>query len=143
MHPTITSWGFSWAAEGRSPSEMTEMRWFIVRFEASLAEQGRDLMTATRADCETFLSSYPTPSRRSYAWRSLRSYYRFVSDDLEIPNPAAKIKAPKVPLTDVKTATEDDVRKLLKACSPFRTTPTPGTPRSSACCGYRACAVPS
>lgn len=120
-NPLIQSWGFSWAAEGRAPRTMREMRPFVERFEVVLAEDDRTLMHATRADVEAFIASHPTPPRANYCWRALRSFYKWLSEDHEVANPAAKIKAPRVPLTDVVTATEDDVNRLLRACSPWRT----------------------
>ena len=49
---------------------MKEMVWFANRFKAVLSEDDRDLTTATRADIEQFNASFPTPARRSWAWRS-------------------------------------------------------------------------
>ncbi len=120
-HPLVRSWGFSWSAEGRSPRTMQEMLRFIARFEAFLDEAETPLMTATRGDCEQFISSLPTPSQRAWAWRSLRSFFRFACEELEQTSPMARVKSPKVPLTEVNTATEDDVLKLIRACAPFRT----------------------
>ena len=59
VHPIIRSWRFTWQAEGRSPRTMGEMLWFMERFEAVLTADGRDLTTATRADCEEFLAGFP------------------------------------------------------------------------------------
>lgn len=120
-HPMVRSWAFNWAAEGRSPRTMEEMQWFLRRFEAEREAAGGSLLTSTRPDCEQFIAAFPTPSRRNYAWRSLRSFYGFVSGEQETPSPMAKVKAPKIPLTEVTTADEEDVLKLLRACSPFRT----------------------
>jgi integrase/recombinase XerD len=114
----IRSWGYSWAAEGRSPRTMTEMRPFLERFATQL---GRPLPTATRSDCEQFIASHESPFRANYAWRSLRSFYAWHAEDGGGSSPMAKVKAPKVPLTEVKTTTADDVAKMLRACSPWRT----------------------
>ena len=120
-HPLIKSWQFSWAAEGRSPRTMREMVGFVERFEAVLTAEDRDLMTATRGECEAFLAGLGSPSRRQWGWRSLRSFYRLVSEELEQPSPMARVKSPKVPLGEVSTASDDDVAKLLKTCAPYRT----------------------
>lgn len=120
-HPMIRVWEYSWSASGRSPRTMVEMKPFVERFEEVLAVEGRTLETATPSDCAAFLSDLPTPNRRAWAWRSLRSFFATVTEELDQPSPMAKIKAPKVPLTDVKVATADDVTKMLRACSPWST----------------------
>jgi integrase len=120
-HPLIRSWGFSWSAQGRSPRTMQEMHRFVKRFEAILASEGGDLTTATRAECEQFIASHSTPSTRSWAWRSLRSYYSFLAEELDQPSPMARVKSPKVPVTDVTTASEEDFAKLVKSCAPYKT----------------------
>ena len=123
--PLIRSWGFFWAANGRSARTMQEMSPFLVRFQTLLATaQGRekgDLMAATRGDCEEFIASHASPFRANYAWRSLRSFYGWWAEEQEVISPMAKVKAPRVPLTDVKVAEADDISRLLRACSPFRT----------------------
>ena len=97
-HPMVRSWAFNWAAEGRSPRTMEEMQWFMHRFDVQQEAAGGSLLTSTRSDCEQFIAAFPTPSRRNYAWRSLRSFYGFVSGEQETPNPMSKVKAPKIPL---------------------------------------------
>jgi integrase len=117
----VKSWEFSWDAAGRSPTTMREMRPFVVRFERTLEAEGRGLMTSTRGDCEQWIASLGSPFRRHWGWRSLRSFYAFVEEDMGEPSPMAKVKSPKVPLTEVTVASEDDVSRLLRACSPWRT----------------------
>ena len=117
-HPLVRSWQFNWAAEGRAPRTMREMTRFLSRFEAALAEEGGDLLSASRFDCESFLASYASPLMANYAWRSLRSFFKFAAEELERPSPMVRVKAPKMPLTEVSTATDEDVAKLLKTCAP-------------------------
>jgi hypothetical protein len=81
------SWEFNWSAEGRAPRTMREMQRFILRFETLLAEDERDLLTATRQDCEAFVASHSTPVTANWAWRSLRSFYALVAEELETPHP--------------------------------------------------------
>jgi hypothetical protein len=92
----VRSEGFTWAAEGHSPRTLAEMRRFLAKFEAVPDADGRHRTTATRADIEQVIASLPTPPMRHDGWRSLRSSSRFLSEDHEVPNPAAKI-APSVP----------------------------------------------
>jgi integrase len=120
-HPLVRSWQFNWAAEGRAPRTMREMMRYLGHFEAVLAEDGRDLLSASRFDCEQFIAGHGSPSNANYAWRSLRSFFRFAAEETERPSPMVRVKAPKVPLTEVSTASDEDVAKLLKVCSPFRT----------------------
>lgn len=117
----IKSWQFQWSALGRAPGTIREYARYLKRFEAVLVADGRDLMSATRQDCEGFLASFDSPPARAYVWRSLRSFYAFVAEEEEAPSPMVRVKAPRVPLTEVTTATEQDYEKLMKACSPFRT----------------------
>lgn len=117
--PLVRSWAFNWAAEGRSPRTMALMQPFVTRFSESI---GGSLMTATRPDCERFISDQTSRFMSNHAWRSLRSFYKFVSEDMDAPNPMAKVKAPKVPINEaVRVATEEDVLKMLRACSPWTT----------------------
>src|SRR3954451_24127268 len=118
LDPLIRSWAFNWAAEGHSPRTMKEMQPFVVKFREKL---GGDLLASTRGDCEVFIASHSSPFRANYAWRSLRSFYGWWADEQETVNPMAKVKAPRVPLTDVKVAESDDISRLLRTCSPFRT----------------------
>ena len=117
-HPLIRSWAYSWASQGRSDKTMAEMRPFVERFLDTL--HGGP-MTSTRSDCEQFIASHSSPFRANYAWRSLRSFYGWLAEEEDIVSPMAKVKAPKVPLTDVTVATEEDITRLLRACSPFKT----------------------
>jgi integrase len=97
---------------------MAEMRPFLVRFHTAL---DGGLMSATRGECEEFIASHASPFRANYAWRSLRSFYAWLAEERETISPMAKVKR-RVPLTDVKVAEADDISRLLRACSPFRTT---------------------
>lgn len=116
-HPLIRSWAYAWASRGRSAKTMREMRPFVERFECVTSDT---FLTATRANCEQFIASHTSPFRANYAWRALRSFYGFLAEEEEIVSPMARVKAPKVPLTDVTVATEEDISRLLRACSPFR-----------------------
>lgn len=114
----IRSWAYSWASQGRSPATMAEMKPFVERFQSVVADT---LMTATRGDCEQFIAGYASPFRANYAWRALRSFYAWLAEEEDTVSPMAKVKAPKVPLTEVSVATEEDVLRMLRACSPWRT----------------------
>lgn len=115
-HPLIRSWRFAWKAEGHSDKTMAVMAPIMQRFADS-----HDLMTATRADCEEFIAAHPSPFMANYAWRSLRAFYKWHADEEGTVSPMAKVRAPKVPLTDVSIATDTDVSRLLRHCSPCRT----------------------
>lgn len=117
----IRSWAFQWRSLGRAPSTIKEYQRQLAKFEAVLAADGRDLLSATRTDCEAYLGSIESPPARAYAWRSLRSFYGFLAEEEETPSIMVKVKSPRVPLTEVTTATEADYEKLMKTCSPFRT----------------------
>ena len=117
----IKSWSFNWASQGRAPRTMSEYQRHLRRFEAFLEADGRDLLSVSRQDAEAFLASIESAPARAYAWRSLRSFYGFVAEEQEAPSIMVRVKCPKVPLTEVSTASESDYEKLMKACSPFRT----------------------
>ena len=137
------SWAFNWKARGRSDKTLGEMERHLCRFAAVLADDERDLLTATRFDCEQFLSAIDSQSQRNYAWRSLRSFYGFVAEEDETPSIMAKVKAPKVDLTEVSTTTEDDFKKLMAAALRSARRRMPGTLRSCPCSGRPACGAVS
>ena len=117
----IRSWAFQWKALGRSPRTMREYQRHLARFEAVLEADGRELLSATRQDAEAHLASIDSAAMRAYAWRALRSFFAFLAEEEEAPSIMVRVKCPKVPLTEVSTASESDYDKLMKACSPFRT----------------------
>ena len=48
---------------------------------------------------------------------------RLLAEEEGTVSPMAKTKSPKVPITDVTVATEEDITRMLRAISPFRTFP--------------------
>jgi site-specific recombinase XerD len=117
----IKSWKFQWAALGRAPRTIREYERHVRRFEAVLVADGRDLLSATRQDCEAHLASIESAPMRAYCWRALRSFYAFISEEEETPSIMVRVKCPRVALTEVSTASQSDYDALMKACSPFRT----------------------
>ena len=114
----LKSWvAFAWRSQGRSDKQrLARMSRHLGRFAAFMADDERDLLTATRHDAEAFLAGIESQSQRNYAWRGLRSFYAFVAEEEEQPSIMVRVKSPKVELRPVSTANEDDYAALMKAC---------------------------
>jgi len=69
-HPLNRSWQFARRAEGHSQNTMDVMAPILERFATEV-----DLMTATRADCESFIAAAASPFMANYRWRTLRAFY--------------------------------------------------------------------
>jgi site-specific recombinase XerD len=110
------SFALHWRAKGQAEETLSIYLMHLRRFEEQL---GRDSLTATRADCETYILGEldrTSPATAHYAWRALRAYFKWLrsEDEIEI-DPTAKIKAPKVPETVTRIASADDVDALMRA----------------------------
>lgn len=73
-----------------------------------------------------------TESTRQYYWKVIKSFFKWVEEELELPRPDKRLVMPKVQKPDIIPYTEDEVKRILKACGKMK--PAAPTNRS----GYQA-----
>lgn len=116
MDHTLTLWRYEWLKQGRSPATMQHMIREVNHFAEWLAGP---LNSATVSDCLGYLAHRRetiSTHASEYSWRSLRSYFAFVSELDEVPSPMAKIKCPRRDEAATKGVTEKEYRALMLAC---------------------------
>ena len=67
-------------------------------------------------------------STRQYYWKVIKSFFRWAEEELEIPRPDKRLVMPKVQKPDIIPYTEDEVKRLIKACGKM----APATPTNRA-----------
>jgi site-specific recombinase XerD len=88
--------------------------------EAYLRRQGSGLERTTRQDLEAYLAHLLTTGRSGstaatrYKW--LRSFYRWLEDEEEVPSPMARMRAPTVSEQPVPVLGADALRRLFATC---------------------------
>ena len=92
---------------------MENMRRELMGFARWL--DGDVLLTASRSECERFLAErgQVSPATAHVAWRALRSFYAFLAEEDDIPNPMRHVKAPRVPEPATKVATQDEYDAMM------------------------------
>ena len=109
-----------WSEKGLSRNTLAAYRTDLRSLARWLAERGKILDDAVRADLLEFIAwrveggARPRSTARQLS--SLRRYYRYtVRDDRRTDDPTAKISMPKVGRPLPKALTEDEVESLLRA----------------------------
>jgi site-specific recombinase XerD len=94
---------------------MQNMERELRRFSDWLARSDRsDLQTASRDDCQDFLTSRRAVSASTshMAWRALRSFFGFLAEEDGAANPMKHVKMPKVAEPVTRVATEHEYETL-------------------------------
>lgn len=73
-----------------------------------------------------------TESTRQYYWKVIKSFFKWAEEELEIPRPDKRLVMPKVQKPDISPYTEEEVKRILKACGKMK----PATPTNRS--GYQA-----
>lgn len=112
----IRSWTFALRAEGLSPRTIYNYRADMVRFEQTVDGL---LTTATVHHAREYIAARleVSPYCANYAWRSLRSFYRWAASEDECPDITVKIRQPKTPLRPTKSVSEEQFRRLIAFCT--------------------------
>jgi site-specific recombinase XerD len=115
MDANIELWHYEWTQQGRSEKTFGNMRRDLARFVDWL---GKDPGEATRVDCLTYLNETTQRSAHAaeHAWRALRSFYAFLSDEDGTASPMERIKCPRRPEPHVKGVSEAEYHALLSVC---------------------------
>ena len=69
-----------------------------------------------------------TESTRQYYWKVIKSFFKWAEEELELPRPDKRLVMPKVQKPDILPYTEDEVKRLIKACGKMK----PSTPTNRA-----------
>ena len=131
----IEDWLDEWIDSGQSKNGQQYAR-YLTKLSAVLVSQGKTLPEATTADLRAFIRDATdglSPSTKSFVIRAIKRVYGWLSVELEIPDPAAKLKAPQVPWGDARTISVDEHDKLVASItsrSMGRIPPVVATPRS-------------
>ena len=114
------------AARHRSPRTLESYRLTLEQFDRFLtdAEHTRRTEDVTRHDVTAFLADQAVrgyaPGTVQLRFNGLRSYFSWAADpdgrELVEKSPMARMLAPRVPLTPIKTFGADAMRKLLETC---------------------------
>jgi len=102
----------------RSQKTRTNYRDAVEQLAGFLGDPPVDLVR--REDIARYLASLHdagrSPSTVATRYRGLQQFWRYVSEEFEIPSPMAKMKPPAVPEALVPTVSEEAIRALLKTC---------------------------
>lgn len=108
-------------AENRAENTVISYLVGVRQFEAFLAACGRTLFDVRREDAEAFLGDLLTqhsPGTAAARFKALRSLYRWLEEEGEIPdNAIARMRSPHVPEQPVPIVPADALRRLLDACA--------------------------
>lgn len=66
------------------------------------------------AALEAFIGSYRGDERRHGAYRTLRTFYNFLENRFELPNPIKKIKPPRRVQKEKPIPSLEDIKKILE-----------------------------
>lgn len=95
-----------------------------------------DITNITLTDLREFMIHLTekniTESTRQYYWKVIKSFFKWAEEELELPRPDKRLVMPKVQKPDILPYTEDEVKRILKACGKMK--PAAPTNRS----GYQA-----
>jgi site-specific recombinase XerC len=110
-------------AENRTPSTRTTYAKAIDQLDAFLRNSGMptDAAGVTREHIEHFLISLQEralrPATVSQRYRSLQQFFRWLAEEGEVRvSPMANMRPPHVPEEPPAVLTDDELRRLLKAC---------------------------
>ena len=128
LDPAYTKWvarfGRSLAAENKSPFTTQTYLESLTRFGEYLASQGlsQDPAAITREQVRLFLEDLVAPGHFSAKtahdrFDGLRAFFKWLAEEEHIQSsPMAKMRPPFVPESSVDPFTDDELRRLLKAC---------------------------
>jgi site-specific recombinase XerD len=118
----LPSWARSLRAANRSPKTIRSYIDSARLFECFLRDAfGVTLVAGTNRDhIESFIEDQLArwkPATAAVRYRSLQQLFKWLTDEGELStNPMARMRPPAVPEVPVPVVSDDDLKKLLKAC---------------------------
>lgn len=120
----LASFGRHLRAENKAPSTITTYAKAVEQLDAFLADAGmpRSVAGIRREHIEAFLVGMQErgarPATVSQRYRSLQQFFKWLAGEGEIKDsPMAKMRPPLVPVEPPPVLREDELRRLLAACS--------------------------
>jgi site-specific recombinase XerD len=107
----------------KSPNTIKSYLEATTQFDEFLADRGmpREVAAIHREHVEAFIENQLSrlkPASAANRYRSLQQYFRWLADEGEIrESPMARMKPPTIPETPPPVLREDEIKKLLAACS--------------------------
>ena len=101
-------------AMGVSPSTLKGYKWALGRF---VKQVGHDYINATSHEIQGFLNTIP-PNRYGYStrhtyYRAMKTFYRWLNLEFDLPNPIVKIRAPILSKPILPSLTREQVLFLI------------------------------
>ncbi len=109
-------------ARNRAPRTVEVYTEAVKALDAFLSDRGmpRDVAAIAREHVEEFIADLLTRFKATTAanrYRSLQQFFKFLVEDGELAqSPMERMQVPKIPAEAPSVLTEDDLRKLLRAC---------------------------
>jgi site-specific recombinase XerD len=123
FQPVINSFRLHLSAEGKSPKTVTTYieaaQWFAGAYLRGSTDHGE--WSDVRSDdikgwLALLLDSRYSDAYVNNQYRALQQFFRWFSDEEELPNPMAKMKPPKVGEKVVPVFTAEELSSLAKTC---------------------------
>jgi len=122
LEPVIGSFALHLAAEGKAARTVqgytSAVRWFAVGHLAG--QHGKTSWEQVDAqDIQRWMTQLLHRYSNAYAsiqFRALRHFFKWRADEEELPDPMARLRAPKIPVTAVPVFTSVELSELGKAC---------------------------
>jgi Phage integrase, N-terminal SAM-like domain len=122
LEPLIGSFALHLAAEGKAARTVqgytSAVRWFAAGYllgqpgKASWGQvDAQDIQQWTAQLLHRYSGAYA-----SIQFRALRQFFKWRADEDELPDPMARLRAPKVTVTAVPVFTSAELSELHKAC---------------------------
>jgi site-specific recombinase XerD len=118
----ISSWERSLRAANRAPKTLKTYLEAARQLAAFLDDRGMptEVMSIRREHIETFVEDQVMrwkPATASNRYRGLAQLFKWLEEEGEVAsNPMGRMKGPKVPDVPVPVLSDDELRRLLKAC---------------------------
>lgn len=116
MSSIVDSWALSLRAEGRAPKTV---RLYVSAATSLESVTGKDARQVTASDLRVWLldrQAVWSPTTVSINYRAIKVLFRWLVDEEEITkSPTLRVKVPSVPDSIPRTATADDVTRLVAA----------------------------
>ena len=122
LEPQIGSFALHLAAEGKAARTeqgyTSAVRWYAAAY--LLGQGGKASWEQVNAqDIQQWMTQLLHEYSSAYAsiqFRALRQFFKWRADEEQLPDPMARLRAPKVPVTAVPVFTSVELSELDKAC---------------------------
>jgi len=122
LEPQIGSFALHLTAEGKAARTVqgytSAVRWFAAGYLAGQPSKtsweqvdAQDIQRWMTKLLDRYSSAYA-----SIQFRALRQFFKWRADEDELPDPMARLRAPKVPVTAVPVLTSVELSELAKPC---------------------------